>query len=190
MHLEMVESESTFAYMRATRTYIERHGKPVALYSDKHSAFRNNTASANGDGMTHLGRALHALNIEIICANSPQAKGRVERANGTLQDRLVKAMRLEGISTIEEANAFLPAYMARHNRQFARTPFDPRDLHRSLAAREHRGRDGLARAAHGDRGADAALQHPWTPPAARLIFRHRLWMRKSMRPVRGRLPWP
>ncbi|BCI69699.1 hypothetical protein SPKIRA_05290 [Sphingomonas paucimobilis] len=123
--------------MRATRTYIERHGKPVALYSDKHSAFRNNTASANGDGMTHLGRALHALNIEIICANSPQAKGRVERANGTLQDRLVKAMRLEGISTIEEANAFLPAYMARHNRQFARTPFDPRDLHRPLAPHEN-----------------------------------------------------
>lgn len=136
MHLEMVESESTFSYMRATRTYIERHGKPVALYSDKHSAFRNNTASANGDGMTHLGRALHALNIEIICANSPQAKGRVERANGTLQDRLVKAMRLEGISTIAEANAFLPSYMARHNRQFARPPFDPRDLHRPLAPHE------------------------------------------------------
>ena len=136
MHLEMVESESPFSYMRATRTYIERHGKPVALYSDKHSAFRNNTASANGDGMTHLGRALHALNIEIICANSPQAKGRVERANGTLQDRLVKAMRLEGISTIEEANSFLPVYMAQHNRQFARAPFDPRDLHRPLASHE------------------------------------------------------
>ena len=137
MHLEMVESESTFSYMRATRAYIERHGKPVALYSDKHSAFRNNTASANGDGMTHLGRALHALNIEIICANSPQAKGRVERANGTLQDRLVKAMRLEGISTIDEANAFLPSYMARHNQQFARTPSDLRDLHRPLAPHEN-----------------------------------------------------
>ncbi|WP_454883760.1 hypothetical protein [Sphingomonas oryzagri] len=61
--------------------------------SDKHSAFRNNVASANGDGMSHLGRALEKLNIELICANSPQAKGRVERANGTLQDRLVKAMR-------------------------------------------------------------------------------------------------
>jgi len=94
--------------MRATRTYIERHGKPVAFYSDKHSAFRNNVASANGDGMSHLDRALDALNIELICANSPQAKGQVERANGTLQDRLVKAMRLEGIATIVEANAFLP----------------------------------------------------------------------------------
>lgn len=137
MHLEMVESESTFSYMRATRTYIEKHGKPVALYSDKHSAFRNNHATADGDGMTHLGRALHALNVEIICANSPQAKGRVERANGTLQDRLVKAMRLEGICSIDQANAFLPAYMERHNKQFAKPAFDPRDLHRPLAPHEN-----------------------------------------------------
>lgn len=136
MHLEMVETESSFSYMRATRTYIERHGKPVAFYSDKHSAFRNNVATANGDGMSHLGRALEALNIELICANSPQAKGRVERANGTLQDRLVKAMRLEGISSIAEANAFLPSYMARHNARFARPPFDPRDLHRPLASHD------------------------------------------------------
>ncbi|MCW1987951.1 UNVERIFIED_ORG: hypothetical protein M2348_003736 [Sphingomonas sp. R1F5B] len=136
MHLKMVESENTFAYMDATREYIERHGKPVALYSDKHSVFRNPVASAKGDGMTHFGRALDAMNIEIICANSPQAKGRVERANGTLQDRLVKAMRLEGISTIAEANAFLPGYMARHNQRFAKMPFDPRDLHRPLASHD------------------------------------------------------
>ncbi|KHL24278.1 transposase [Croceibacterium mercuriale] len=137
MHLEMVESESAFSYMRATRTYIERHGKPVALYSDKHSAFRNNMATADGDGMSHLGRALDALNIEIICANSPQAKGRVERVNATLQDRLVKAMRLEGICSIVEANAFLPTYMERHNRQFARPALDPRDVHRPLAPHEN-----------------------------------------------------
>ena len=133
MQLRMVESENTFAYMDAMREYSEAHGKPVAIYSDKHSVFRNNTASAKGDGMTHFGRALEALNIEIICANSPQAKGRVERANATLQDRLVKAMRLEGISTIAEANAFLPGYMARHNQRFAKAPFDPRDVHRPLA---------------------------------------------------------
>ena len=136
MHLKMVESESTFAYMDATRDYIERHGKPVAFYSDKHSVFRNAKATAMKDGMTHFGRALEALNIEIICANSPQAKGRVERANATLQDRLVKAMRLEGISNIAAANAFLPGYMARHNQRFAKSPFDPRDLHRPLAAHE------------------------------------------------------
>jgi transposase len=136
MHLKMAPSESTFAYMEATREYIEAHGKPVAFYSDKHSVFRNAKASALGDGMTHFGRALEALNIEIICAHSPQAKGRVERANGTLQDRLVKAMRLEGISTIAAANAFLPSYMARHNQRFAKAPFDQRDLHRPLASHD------------------------------------------------------
>lgn len=136
MHLAMAESENTFAYMNAMRAYIEAHGKPVALYSDKHSVFRNNGATAKGDGMTHFGRALEALNIEIICAHSPQAKGRVERVNGTLQDRLVKAMRLAKISTIAEANAFLPGYMKRHNKQFAKAPFDPRDLHRPLALHE------------------------------------------------------
>ena len=72
--------------------------------------------------MTHFGRALEALNIEIICANSPQAKGRVERANGTLQDRLVKEMRLCGIATIAAGNAFLPAFMAVYNARFAKAP--------------------------------------------------------------------
>src|SRR3954454_16869743 len=91
MHLEFVRSETAFDYFRATRAYLEAYGKPVAFYSDKHSIFRVTKAEvADGDGMTQFGRALHELNIEIICANSPQAKGRVERANKTLQDRLVK----------------------------------------------------------------------------------------------------
>lgn len=137
MHLEMAESESAFSYMRATRSYLERHGKPVAFYSDKHSVFRNNNAAADSDGMTHLGRALDKLGVEIICANSPQAKGRVERANGTLQDRLVKAMRLAGISSIDDANAFLPSYLTRHNARFACAPANPRDVHRALAAHEN-----------------------------------------------------
>ena len=137
MHLKMVETENTFSYMEATREYIEMHGKPVAFYSDKHSVFRNvNASAARGDGMTHFGRALDALNIEIICANSPQAKGRVERANGTLQDRLVKAMRLAGIATIAEANAFLPTYLAQHNARFAKPAFNPKDLHRPLAVHD------------------------------------------------------
>jgi len=136
MHLEMAESESAFSYMRATTAYLRRHGKPVAFYTDKHSAFRNNNATADSDGMSHLGRALDRLGVEIICANSPQAKGRVERANGTLQDRLVKAMRLEGINSIEEANAFLPGYMARHNERFACPPRDRTDAHRPLAPHE------------------------------------------------------
>jgi hypothetical protein len=162
MHLKMVESESTFSYMEATREYIERHGKPVAFYSDKHTVFRNARASAaRGDGMTHFTRALQTLDIEMICANSPQAKGRVERANATLQDRLVKAMRLEGLSTISEANAFLASYMARHNARFARPAFDSFDVHRPLAAHDDL-RSIMVwreqRAANGDGSADAALQ--------------------------------
>src|SRR3954462_10566516 len=111
MPLRFVPPESTFDYCEATRAYLQRHGKPVAFYSDKHSVFRvNRKDAASGDGMTQFGRALDQLNIDIICANAPQAKGRVERANGTLQDRLVKEMRLAGISTIEAGNAFLPAF--------------------------------------------------------------------------------
>ena len=134
MHLQFVESESTFDYFAATRAYLERYGKPVAFYSDKHGVFRVNRKDAiGGDGMTQFGRALHALNIDIICANSSQAKGRVERANGTLQDRLVKEMRLSGIDTIAAGNAFLPAFMEQYNARFAKTPFDDRDVHRPLA---------------------------------------------------------
>jgi len=134
MHLQFVESESTFDYFKATRTYLEQHGKPVAFYSDKHGVFRVNRKDApGGDGMTQFGRALHALNIDIICANSSQAKGRVERANATLQDRLVKEMRLLGISSMEAGNAFLPVFMADYNARFAKPPFGDRDLHRSCA---------------------------------------------------------
>lgn len=134
MHLQFVESESTFDYFKATRTYLEQHGKPVAFYSDKHGVFRvNSKDAAGGDGMTQFGRALHALNIDIICANSSQAKGRVERANATLQDRLVKEMRLLGISSMEAGNAFLPVFMADYNARFAKPPFGDRDLHRSCA---------------------------------------------------------
>ena len=71
----------------------------------------NHPDAAGGDGMTQFGRALHELNVDIICANSPQAKGRVEWAHKTLQDRLVKELRLTGIGTIEAANAFLPAFV-------------------------------------------------------------------------------
>src|SRR4051812_39136508 len=134
MHLQFVETESTFDYFEATRAYLERYGKPIAFYSDKHSVFRvNKKDAAGGNGMTQFGRALHALNIDIICANSSQAKGRVERANGTLQDRLVKEMRLRDIDTVAAGNAFLPTFMADYNARFAKPPFDERDLHRPLA---------------------------------------------------------
>jgi transposase len=136
MHLQFVESESTFAYFHATRAYLEAWGKPVAFYSDKHGVFRvNQTGAVGGDGMTQFGRALDALNIDIICANSSQAKGRVERAHKTLQDRLVKELRLAGASSsLAEGNALLPAFMADYNRRFAKPPANGKDLHRRLAA--------------------------------------------------------
>ncbi len=88
--------------------------------------------AVGGDGMTHFGRALHQINIDIICANTPQAKGRVERANKTLQDRLVKELRLMEINTIEEANAMLPAFLEDYNARFAKEPRNPKNLHRPL----------------------------------------------------------
>jgi transposase len=135
MHLQFVESESTFAYFHAARTYLEAWGKPVAFYSDKHGVFRvNHPGALGGDGMTQFGRALHALNIDIICANSSPAKGRVERANKTLQDRLVKELRLAGAATLAEGNALLPAFIADYNARFAKAPANTKDLHRPLRA--------------------------------------------------------
>src|ERR671926_455402 len=120
--------------MAATRAYVEAHGKPVAFYSDKHGIFRvNHPNAAGGDRMTQFGRALAELSVAIICANSPQAKGRVERAHKTLQDRLVKELRLAGVGTIEAANALLAAFLADYNARFAKPARRPADLHRPLA---------------------------------------------------------
>jgi len=135
MHLQFVESESTFSYFHATRAYLEAWGKPVAFYSDKHGVFRvNHEGATGGDGMTQFGRALDALNIEIICANSSQAKGRVERAHKTLQDRLVKELRLAGARDLAAGNALLPAFMADYNKRFAKPAANGKDLHRPLRA--------------------------------------------------------
>jgi len=134
LQLRFVASESAFDYFRTTRAYLEEHGKPVAFYSDKHGIFRvNRKETAGGDGVTQFGRALLALNIDIICANSPQAKGRIERAFGTLQDRMVKELRLAGVSSITAANAWLPGFITAYNARFGRGPANAKDLHRPLA---------------------------------------------------------
>ena len=135
MHLKLVETESTFDYFQSTREYLEAHGKPIAFYSDKHGIFRvNSTGAVEGDGMTQFGRSLHALNIDILCANTPQAKGRVERANKTLQDRLVKELRLHGVSTIAAGNELLPSFLTDYNTRFGKEPRNPKNLHRPLSA--------------------------------------------------------
>src|SRR5919202_3651955 len=131
MHLRFVPSESTLEYLRAIRSYIEGHGRPVAFYSDKHTVFRVARPDAtDGDGVTQVGRALAELNVDLICANSPQAKGRVERAHKTLQDRLVKELRLAGVGDMEAANAFLPTFVADYNIRFGKEPRLAEDLHR------------------------------------------------------------
>ena len=160
MELRFVPSESTFAYFEALKSYLQRHGRPVAFYSDKHSIFRvSKEDAASGDGMTQFGRALSELNIEILCANTSQAKGRVERAHHTLQDRLVKELRLAGISTIEAANAFLPAFVQTYNGRFAKPPARDRDLHRSIAGMQRSRRHPvLARTALGLATAGGQLQ--------------------------------
>ncbi|XVJ98399.1 ISNCY family transposase (plasmid) [Burkholderia vietnamiensis] len=132
MMLHLTQTESTFSYFEATRAYIERHGKPVAFYSDKASVFRSTTAGKTGSSVTHFGRAMFELNIDTFCANSSSAKGRVERAHLTLQDRLVKELRLRGISTVNDANAYAPSFIAAYNTRFAKPPKSDFNAHRPL----------------------------------------------------------
>jgi hypothetical protein len=141
MELRFVEAETTFSYFETAAHYLLRHGKPLAFYSDKLSVFRINLPNTlGGTGTTQFTRAMHQLDIEVICANSPQAKGRVERVNQTLQDRLVKEMRLCGISNMVQGNAYLPKFSAAFNAHFAVVARNPQDAHRPL-----RVQDDLAR---------------------------------------------
>jgi transposase len=137
--LLFVLAETFFAYCVASRHYIERYGKPVAFYSDKHGIFRVNQPRPLGltSGLTQFGRAMQELDIQIICANTPQAKGRIERTNQTLQDRLVKELRLQGISDIDSANAFLPEFRQDFNRRFGVAPRSSYNAHRPLLKTEN-----------------------------------------------------
>ena len=128
--LRFEEAETTFGYFAATRDYISIYGRPLAFYNDKHGIFRINAPESASDSTTQFERAMKALDIEVICAHTPQAKGRVERANGILQDRLVKELRLEKINDIETANAFLPTFIADYNRRFAVEPKNTAHAHR------------------------------------------------------------
>jgi hypothetical protein len=126
------DHETTLNYMAAVRAHLRQNGRPLAYYSDRHSIF---LTTRNVDGYyekTQFSRAMEALGIETVCAKSPQAKGRVERANKTLQDRLIKDMRLAKIDTQEAGNAFLQSWIIEHNQRFARIPTDPYDAHRPV----------------------------------------------------------
>jgi len=132
IYWEFAPVESTASYMIALHNYAEKYGLPKTIYSDHHSVFKVNVNNQDGDKITQFGRALDELDIEIIFANSPQAKGRVERSHKTAQDRLVKEFRIAGISTINEANRFLKTYTGEHNKRFAFRAQRAGDLHRTL----------------------------------------------------------
>lgn len=135
----MTEEETTEAAMRLLWAWIERYGIPEALYVDRKNVFvidREPTIEEQLKGeipLTHFGKACQKLGIRIICANSPQAKGRVERNHGVYQDRLVKEFRLKGISSIDRANELLfGGFFDKLNEKFAKAPADPRDRHRPV----------------------------------------------------------
>jgi transposase len=129
LHFAPVESGK--AYLAALRDHVLAHGRPLAFYSDRHGIFRVNAKDAqSGDGKTEFGRIVERLEITLINALTPQAKGRVERANQTLQDRLIKEMRLSNINSAAQAQAFLPGFMIRYNEKFAVPPHDKTPAHR------------------------------------------------------------
>jgi hypothetical protein len=132
------DHEGLFPAMDSLERYIQHYGSPVSLYLDKHSTYKTTRQPdldellRGEEAQTQFERAAKELDIEIIHANSPQAKGRIERTFGTLQDRLVKELRLVGVCTIEEANTFLDEFMPRHNKRFAKMALKQGDLHRRL----------------------------------------------------------
>jgi hypothetical protein len=132
--MRFYRTETTENYLHILKLYIGKYGRPLALYSDKHGIFRVNAKTGNEEGrwVTRFHEILKELDIELICAHSPQAKGRVERANGILQDRLIKEMRERGISTMEEGNQFLDEYAEIYNKKFGVAPAKAEKAYRKL----------------------------------------------------------
>lgn len=129
-HLEFA-GETTVGVMGATKRYIQKHGIPNEFYVDRGKVFKVNLHNDEEDKITQYRRAIEELGGKIIYARSPQAKGRVERLFGTLQDRLVKELRLRSISTIEEANEFIEKeYLPKYNQKYAVEPKSKTNLHK------------------------------------------------------------
>ncbi len=128
--LHFSENESLKSYYQTLEKHLKKYGIPLGFYGDKCSILTPRTPKENSN--TQFQKALEELGCELILANSPQAKGRVERANRILQDRLVKELRLKGISSIEEGNKFLEGYRKHYNQLFSKKPSEQRDVHRPL----------------------------------------------------------
>jgi len=138
-YARFTEHDTTEENLRTFGEWVRRHGRPLAHYTDKNSIFRTNAPAPLGEQLrgekarSHFGRALGELGIEWIAAHSPQAKGRIERLFETLQDRLVKEMRLAGIDNIAAANHFLEMrFLPVWEERFTVAPRNPRDAHRRL----------------------------------------------------------
>jgi len=139
LHGEFIPVENTLNLFKTTRTYLKRHGRPIAFYVDKDSIYKINRQASieeelrDEQPLTQFTRAMEELGVEIIAASSPQAKGRVERGFKTHQDRLVKELRLAGISTMKTANEFLwNVYIPEHNANFAVEAANAVNAHRPL----------------------------------------------------------
>jgi transposase len=130
--------EGTLPAMDSFKRYVEKYSLPMSVYLDRHTTYKSSKKDTEWDevvgreSLSQFERALKELGVEVIHALSPQAKGRIERLFGVLQDRLVKEMRLRGIKTKEEANAFLEEYMLRYNERFTVCPADETDVHVTL----------------------------------------------------------
>lgn len=139
LYAEFVDVEDTLTLLRTTRSYLRRHGRPISFYVDKDSIYKVNRQATIDEELqdlhpiTQYTRAMKELDIQVICAHTPQAKGRVERSFDTHQDRLVKELRLAGISTQAAANRFLwDVYLLAHNARFSIAPVSSIDAHRPL----------------------------------------------------------
>lgn len=130
------EYEGTMPAMDSFRNYIKKYGIPVSVYLDRHTTYKSPAKASLAEieePMSQFERAMKELGIRVIHAHSPQAKGRVERLFKTLQDRMIKEMRLKGIKSIEEANTFLKEYLPLYNKKFAVVPMEKADLHREIS---------------------------------------------------------
>lgn len=130
--------EGTFPFMDSFRYYIKKYGLPLSVYVDKHSTYKSTKKASiedelkNRRPLSEVERVLKELGVNVIHANSPQAKGRIERLFNTFQDRVVKEMRLKKVKTIEQANKFLVEYLPKYNARFTKEPVQNTDLHRPI----------------------------------------------------------
>jgi transposase len=134
-HAKFDYNESIIAVFKFWLEYFDKNGLPLSIYLDKFSTYKVNhkNATDNKDMITQFQRASNQTGFKLIFANSPQAKGRVERMNKTLQDRLVKELKLAGITTMEKANEFLEEYIPKFNAKFAVVPQKQADLHKEIS---------------------------------------------------------